>query len=207
MGAAVTRTPYSFLGITYPGKICIDYGYNTEDILLTLKAAVNWRDCYKNFLYTLFDFQNWFGDKALWLDYCDFHTDEDFLIWAYNPYDISKDTGDKTFMQMKIPYEYTGAPTTPVTRKRPASSEANFYRDCYTLDDDIMARADVLISFTFTFMANLAHYFVGFDTLSRYIPFTVTEMDAATLAEQDEQVVHTKDLVDTRVTKEDIRNV
>jgi len=117
-------------------------------------------------------------------------------------------------MQMTIPYEYTGAPTpSPVTRKRPASSEANFYRDCYTLDEDIMARSDVINSFTLSLMANLAHYFIGFETLSRYIPFTVTEMDAAELAQQDEQVVHTADIIDTRVgsneeiIEEDIRNV
>jgi hypothetical protein len=55
LGAAVDPT-YKIWGIPYPGKICLDFGYNTEDILLTLKSAVNWRDCYKNLLYTLFDY-------------------------------------------------------------------------------------------------------------------------------------------------------
>ncbi len=91
---ASNKISYSFLGFNYPGKICIDIGYNTEDILMTLKAAVNWKDCYKNVLYTLFDYQNWFGPKAMWIDFCDFHTDEDFLIFASNPGGISKDTGD-----------------------------------------------------------------------------------------------------------------
>lgn len=56
LGAGVARTAYKVFGIPYPGKICLDFGYNTEDILLTLKSSVNWRDCYKNLLYTLFDF-------------------------------------------------------------------------------------------------------------------------------------------------------
>ena len=164
--AALTNPTYKIWNIAYPGKICLDFGYNTENILLTWKAAINWKDCYKNFIYTLFDFQNWIGDKALWLDYCDFSTDEDFLIWSYNPYDLSTDTGDKTFMQMTIPYEYTGNPTpTPLTRKRPASSEANFYRDCYILDTGIMARSDQLSSWTLNFMLNIGSYFVGVDTL------------------------------------------
>ena len=55
LGANVDPT-YKIFDVSYPGKICLDFGYNTEDILLTLKASVNWRDCYKNLLYTLFDF-------------------------------------------------------------------------------------------------------------------------------------------------------
>jgi hypothetical protein len=72
---------------------------------------------------------------------------------------------------MSIPYEYTGAPTpTPMVRKRPASSEANFYRDCYVLDTDIMGRADMTSSWTFTFMAQFANYFIGEEMLLKLIP-------------------------------------
>lgn len=63
-------------------------------------------------LYTLFDFQNWFGPKAMWLDFCDFHTSEDFLIFAQNPGGIQKDTGDKTFLKQKLNYNFDGTPAT-----------------------------------------------------------------------------------------------
>jgi hypothetical protein len=60
----ITASQYKILGQNYPGKICIDFGYNTEDLLLTLKSAVNWKDCYKNLIYTMFDYSNWLGPKA-----------------------------------------------------------------------------------------------------------------------------------------------
>jgi len=67
-------------------------------LLLTLKSAVNWKDCYKNVLYTFTDFSNWLGPKAKWLDFCDFTTDEDFLMYSYNPFGINTDTGDVTLL-------------------------------------------------------------------------------------------------------------
>lgn len=93
-----TRDQYKLLGQNYNGKLCLDIGYNTEDLLLTLKSAVNWKDCYKNLLYTVTDFSNWLGPKAQWIDFCDFHTDEDFLMYSYNPFSINKDTGDVTLL-------------------------------------------------------------------------------------------------------------
>jgi hypothetical protein len=93
-----TATQYTFNGNNYPGKICIDFGYNTEDLLMTLKSALNWRDCYKNLLLTATDWSNWIGPTAQWIDYCDFHTDEDFLMYSYNPWGINKDTSDVTML-------------------------------------------------------------------------------------------------------------
>lgn len=89
---------YKILGVPYPGKMCFDMGYNTEDILITLKTAVNWKDCYKNIWYTLFNYQNWFGPTAMWLDFCDFHTDEDLIIYSYSPPGLSVATGDVSLM-------------------------------------------------------------------------------------------------------------
>ena len=99
-----TQSVYTLFGYPYTGKICLDIGYNTEDILITLKSAVNWKDCYKNIIYTLFDYSNWFGPKALWLDFCDFYTDEDLLIYSYNPPGFKKDTGDVSFLNYYVPF-------------------------------------------------------------------------------------------------------
>lgn len=124
----------------YDGKLCFDFGYNTEDILMTIKTAVNWKDCYKNILYTFFDYQNWLGPKAMWIDLCDFHSDEDLLLYSYYPWGLNKDTGDKTFLWQNYPsgtndYEgNTGTAGTPLTRRRPTASQNYFYRDCFVLD-------------------------------------------------------------------------
>lgn len=99
-----TQSIYTLFGFLYPGKICLDIGYNTEDILITLKSAVNWKDCYKNIIYTFFDYSNWFGPKAVWLDFCDFSSDEDLLIYSYNPPGFKKDTGDVSFLSYYVPY-------------------------------------------------------------------------------------------------------
>ena len=93
-----TKSQYTYNGYNYPGKICIDFGFNTEDILITLKSAYNWKDCYKNVILTMTDWSNWIGPKAQWIDFCDFHTDEDFLMYSYNPWGYNKDTGDVTML-------------------------------------------------------------------------------------------------------------
>jgi hypothetical protein len=128
----ITESQYKIFGQNYPGKICLDFGYNTEDLLMTLKSAVNWKDCYKNLIYTLTDYSNWLGPKAQWIDFCDFTTDEDFLMYSYNPWGINKDTGDITMLWFFDKISNRG--TTTLTR-RPIVTANNYYRDCLTLDD------------------------------------------------------------------------
>lgn len=94
---------------------------------MTLKAAVNWRDCYKNIWQAFFDYSNWFGPKALWIDFCDFHTSEDLLLYTYSPPGLNKDTGDVTLLQRTIKannWDYDGsvAPVGGKTVRRPSSS-------------------------------------------------------------------------------------
>lgn len=124
------------MGQNYPGKICIDFGYNTEDLLLTLKSAVNWKDCYKNLIYTITDYSNWLGPKAQWIDFCDFTTDEDFLMYSYNPWGINKDTSDVTMLWFK---DFISNRAETVFTRRPTSSANNFYRDCFALDDSTIS--------------------------------------------------------------------
>lgn len=40
------------------------------------------KDCYKNFIWTLCNFENWIGDKAKWIDSCDNSNDEDITIYT-----------------------------------------------------------------------------------------------------------------------------
>lgn len=95
------RNEYFLFKTKYNGKLCLDIGYNVEDILMTWKSAVSYRDCYKNLLLTLTDFSNWLGPKAMWVDQCEFHSDEDFLMYSYNPFERVKDTGDISMLHHK----------------------------------------------------------------------------------------------------------
>jgi hypothetical protein len=131
------RTEYFLFKTKYNGKLCIDVGYNIEDILATWKSAVSYRDCYKNMLLTLTDFSNWLGPKAMWVDSCEFHSDEDFLMYSYNPYGRSKDSGDISMLHHRSRIRDRTA-ATPVLYRRPAHGHANFYRDCLPVDDKLL---------------------------------------------------------------------
>ena len=115
--------------------MCLDIGYNLEDILITWKAALSYRDCYKNLLYTITDFSNWLGPKAMWVDNCEFHSDEDLLIYSYNPFDLAKDTKDISMLKFKSEIKDRGATK---TYTRPAHKSALYYRDCLPIDDDLL---------------------------------------------------------------------
>ncbi len=72
-------------------KVCINLGYYYSDILLTIKFAMSFKDCYKNIIYTLVDFSNWIGPDAKWLDECDSSSDEDVTIISETFYDETTD--------------------------------------------------------------------------------------------------------------------
>lgn len=73
---------YVFLEFMYfvDEKVCFNIGGYYSDILLTVKFAMSFKDCYKNIIYTLLDFSNWIGPDARWLDECDSSSDEDVTI-------------------------------------------------------------------------------------------------------------------------------
>jgi hypothetical protein len=123
---------------------------------VTIKTALSWKDCYKNAFLTFMDYSNWIGPKALWLDFCDFTSSQDFIIYYYNPFNLATDTGDQSFLTAI----YNGVATTTaggtgdyydgtigggtvgsttVAESRPSSSQANFYRDCFAIDDTQLA--------------------------------------------------------------------
>ena len=97
--APINDKMYTLLGIKYPGKLCFDMGYNTQALLLKITQSISWRDCYKNVFKTFTDWSNWVGPKAMWLDFCDFASSQDMLLYTLNPWGISADTGDQSFLQ------------------------------------------------------------------------------------------------------------
>jgi hypothetical protein len=130
------KASYSLFGRPYAGKMCLDIGYNLEDILITWKSAMSYRDCYKNLLYTMADYSNWFGPKAMWVDSCEFHSDEDFLMYSYNPFNLAKDTGDISMLHHASHIRNRDVPQKVL--RRPAHGHVNFYRDCLPIDDDFL---------------------------------------------------------------------
>ena len=71
--------------------VCFNFGWYTTKILMTVKIAMSFKDCYKNIWYTLLDYSNWYGPTAKWIDTCDSSNDEDVTLYAYQP--VASQTG------------------------------------------------------------------------------------------------------------------
>jgi hypothetical protein len=127
--------------------MCLDIGYNLEDILITWKAALSYRDCYKNLLYTITDFSNWLGPKAMWVDNCEFHSDEDLLIYSYNPFELAKDTGDISMLWFKSEIKDRGV----TSYRRPDHKSTLYYRDCLPIDDNLLTNYSSLLKLDFIY--------------------------------------------------------
>lgn len=99
---------------------------------------MNWKDCYKNLIYTFFEWTNWVGPTALWIDYCGFTTAQNFNFFTWSPY-LYQNTGDVSFLEKVasyVTYGYDGSTVAANTAvRRPTSSTAGYYRDCLVLDD------------------------------------------------------------------------
>jgi hypothetical protein len=70
--------------------LCINTGWETDEILLEFTTAVNFQDCYKNLLLTYCDWSNWTGNTAKWIDSCENSSSEEIDIWSIT-YDASTD--------------------------------------------------------------------------------------------------------------------
>lgn len=71
-------------------SLCLNYGWETDDILFTVQMAMAFIDCYKNLIYTLTDIRNWLGPEAKWIDQCDKSNDEDITLYTWNPVETSR---------------------------------------------------------------------------------------------------------------------
>ena len=50
--------------------LCINAGWDTEDIYFLFQAATAFYDCYKDILLAYCDYSNWSGKDALYIDDC-----------------------------------------------------------------------------------------------------------------------------------------
>ena len=121
----------------------------------------------------MFDFSNWLGPKAQWIDFCDFTTDEDFLMYSYNPWGINKDTGDTTVLWFFDKISNRAAST---MSRRPIATANNFYRDCLTLDDSTL---NLIIDARFThFLSIIGSFMSLFNvSLADFIPVMGADTD------------------------------
>ena len=76
---------------------CFNFGWYTTKVLMNIKTAMSFKDCYKNILYTILDYTNWYGPTALWIDQCDNSNDEDVTIIQYSPSPVDKAYGQYFF--------------------------------------------------------------------------------------------------------------
>ena len=102
---------------------------------MTWKIAFTYRDCYKNLFNTPVDFSNWLGPKAMWVDSCEFHSDEDILAYSYNPFGRFKDSDDVSMLWHKSKIRNRAGTT---SYRRPNYKHRNFYRDCLPVDDNLL---------------------------------------------------------------------
>jgi hypothetical protein len=65
--------------------LCINFGWQSQDILLTLETAMKFQNCYKTIIQSLCDFSNWTSAGARILDECDASDDEDVTLYSWNP--------------------------------------------------------------------------------------------------------------------------
>lgn len=182
---------------------------------MTITAAINWRDCYKNFFYTLFDYSNWFGPKAMWLDFCDFSSDENLQIYAFNPFDIAKDTGDLSFLKATLGNAYDGSTTgavntaTSITVRRPSYGQSSYFRDCFVVDDNFFTDATYGTAkwgFSFQIINNLLGATFGdylYDFLrdinaDDYLPADDNTPPVPEERLGVEEILHSEDIIDTR---------
>lgn len=196
---------YKLFGKSYPGKLCFDFGYNTQAILFTIKEAISWHDCYKDVIKTATDWSNWKGPTALWLDFCDFGSQEDLLVYALNPWGLQKETGDQSFLRMTMTNDYTGEPLTGTAQvmQRPSPGDENFYRDCFVFDDDYFTGSEWDLSFL---PWNWATFFSGlinvFQVYLPQLPLTVVPPSEEYL--NREEVVASHEFINTFLNKEEV---
>ena len=69
----------------YDGKICFNWGWMTEDILMTIVTLIKFKDCYKVVIQSLTDWSNWTGKYANIIDKCSDSTAESITLWTWNP--------------------------------------------------------------------------------------------------------------------------
>lgn len=55
----------------------------TEELLFELEMAVKLQDCYKVLISCIYDFENWTGEDAKWIDECTQSSKEDYILYEY----------------------------------------------------------------------------------------------------------------------------
>ena len=62
-------------------KLCISFYANTEELLWELEMAMKLQDCYKVFISCIYDFTNWTGEDAKYIDQCSQSSKEDYILY------------------------------------------------------------------------------------------------------------------------------
>ena len=76
--------------LIYDGRICFNYGWAIQDVLMTLSTLVKLRDCYKVVIQSLTDWSNWTGQYASLIDKCSDSTGESITLYTWNPITVDQ---------------------------------------------------------------------------------------------------------------------
>ena len=79
-------TTYAFAEFLYYDNyfFCLNAGWGTQAIAASVQMAMAFKDCYKNVITTIFNWCNWIGPDALWIDSCDNSNEEAIKFISYN---------------------------------------------------------------------------------------------------------------------------
>jgi hypothetical protein len=70
--------------------VCINTGWQTQDIELSVITAMKFQDCYKTIIQSLCDFTNWTSTSAKILDECTASDSQRVTVYTYNPVEEDK---------------------------------------------------------------------------------------------------------------------
>ena len=76
--------------VRYDNQICLNYGWMTQDILLTLITLIKLKDCYKVVIQSLTDWSNWTGKYASLIDKCTDSASESITLYTWNPITVDQ---------------------------------------------------------------------------------------------------------------------
>lgn len=68
--ATFTAEIFAQIAYYWNDYLCLNVGWRTEKVDLSLKQTVSFEDCYKDVILTYCDNSNWKGKTAKWIDKC-----------------------------------------------------------------------------------------------------------------------------------------
>lgn len=77
---------FSEINFYWDGNVCINFGWETNNVLITLDMSMKFYNCYTVLIESLCDLTNWTGsDNSKLFDECNASDDEQVNLYNYVP--------------------------------------------------------------------------------------------------------------------------